>query len=322
MQLHPTLRRTHRGGVSAADSERYRDSGSVFGGSQASISVLGVEEASSRTGGPVERATAPSTPSTTHQLNKRLRLEDEAGLAAERGAAFMSGPSSLAPAGNPFTEDDAASPELRHFAPLLVTTNEARRKLCSAVERPPRSAEFAYARLRPFWSSATSSGPFQGEAQEIFRAFGEVRSVTVEMMRTTARAMRLHWLANQTQGANRDTGAAGAPRGDGCSIGQGRGRLHPHYYMGRARHKGRDTPRPPRPRAATAQERFAASRPVRVGAWRTRSRFSWGPRQGQGEWPLSPPPQAGGWQRQRRSAAPGRGAPGAASSSSPRCVRG
>jgi hypothetical protein len=80
------------------------------------------------------------------------------------------------------------------FAPLLVAINVARSKLCSAVERiaaklvdiPPEQVlsastiEFAHAKLSPFWSSAVSPGPFQGEAQDVFRAFAEVRSVSAD----------------------------------------------------------------------------------------------------------------------------------------------
>ncbi len=104
---------------------------------------------------------------------------------ADRGDAFMPGPpsESSAQTGNPFAVDDAASPEMQHFAPLLIAINDARHKLCFAVEliasrmvdilpeqvHTVKSTEFAHASMRPLWSCATSSGPFQGEAQEIFR---------------------------------------------------------------------------------------------------------------------------------------------------------
>ena len=208
----------------SAGTDRTRDSGSVVGGSRASASVAGNDDIRSWGGAsaPPPYAAAPGTPSTTFQAGKRVRADDESATDdrfAARGAAFVDGPSSVTPAGNPFARDDAASPEMRHFAPLLVSINEARRKLCSAVERvaacmvdiPPeqvlsaRSAEFTHARLRPFWSAATSAGPFQGDAQEVLRTFAEIRSVSADLKHTTSRAVRLYWLANQTQGANWDT---------------------------------------------------------------------------------------------------------------------
>ena len=127
---------------------------------------MGMEDTPSWMGAPSDRSFAPSTPSTVHQPLKRSRPEEDAALDdrfAERGEAFMSGPPPSSQTGNPFAVDDGSSPEMRHFAPLLIAINDARRKLCSAVELivsrmvdiPPeqvltvKSTEFARARMRP-----------------------------------------------------------------------------------------------------------------------------------------------------------------------------
>jgi hypothetical protein len=139
---------------------------------------------------------------------------------AARGAALVGGPPPSASAGNdPFIPDESASPEEKHFAPLLVAINVARRKLCSAVERigaqlvdiPAEKilsvSDFAFSRAKPhpFWDGAISSPAFKGEAQEFFQAFSEARESAAELQRAASRAVRLYWLANQTQGANWDT---------------------------------------------------------------------------------------------------------------------
>ena len=209
-------------------SASLRDTASSLAGSRCGASVVEVSS------GPGSNATlargwgtaGPPTPSTTQQAPKRPRPaaeEDQEAVDSRldiRGAAFVEGLHPSAASGNdPYTPDDTASPEMRHFAPLLVAINMARRKLCAAVERigsqlvdiPPEKvlsvseSAFARAKPRPLWNGAVSSETFQGEAQDLFRAFSEARGSAAELQRATSRAVRLYWLANQTQGANWDT---------------------------------------------------------------------------------------------------------------------
>jgi hypothetical protein len=139
---------------------------------------------------------------------------------AARTTAFTTA-SPLNSPGNPFCADNASSSEGRHFAPLLIAANLARRKVCAAIARlgallvdmpedqilEAPDAEFAAAPIRGYADS--SPMPEEGEPtlEDVLQEFGGLRSAAAELKAATSssRAVNVYWLANHTQGANWDT---------------------------------------------------------------------------------------------------------------------
>ena len=161
-------------------------------------------------------------PPDDQPLSKRPKVDTMEEVAdartTARTEAYLAGPSSAPSAGNPFSGDNASF-ESRHFAPLLIAANLARRKICDAVvqiggqlvDLPDdqmliaSDAAFASAPLRA-GADESASDEARGVATEvILRSFGKLRSAAAELKAATSRAVNIYWLANHTQGANWDT---------------------------------------------------------------------------------------------------------------------
>ena len=123
--LHEKLGAFHVG-VNAAPPQRPQP-GAAGRDSRSSERERASSPAPSPTGG--DGASAPKRP---RPADGGTSNEDDP--FAARGAAFMSTSMPSGPSGNPFALESSASPEARHFAPLLIAINLNRRKICEAVE--------------------------------------------------------------------------------------------------------------------------------------------------------------------------------------------